>query len=134
MVRGIPAVHLVCLEGSGIDGVQGVGAHAALNAHTGLPAQGPGHILFFMEIVRALMDMAETVDRLSRQVGRGGAQILQLRIIDSVKGNTHHVEHRSLNLVITVDLFAVVIDVSPHLPKPFNVLFSCSHCITPFFC
>jgi hypothetical protein len=37
-------------------------------------------------------------------VGRGGAQILQLRIIDSVKGNTHHVEHRSLNLVITVDL------------------------------
>ena len=76
----IGAQRLIALVGNGVGGVHGVEAHAALIAGTGLLGDGTQHLGLFHQVIHRLVDVGETVDLMTGEVGGGGHEILVLRV------------------------------------------------------
>jgi hypothetical protein len=127
MVLGGSFVLFVSLIGNVIDGVGRIDSHTPLNATSGHLTEEPGHILLLVQILLALMDMAESIDLLPGEMRLGRTQTFMFRIGGIIESQPHCVYRRHLDLVIPSDPFAVQIKVSPHLPQPFDVLLLGSH-------
>jgi hypothetical protein len=106
-----------------VDGIDGVDAHAALDAETDLTAQGPCHVLLLMEVIRVLVDVAKPVNGVTGEVRGGRAKLFQLRVADGIKGGTHHVQGGLLQLIVSVDERTVVVEVFPQFAESHEVLF-----------
>ena len=127
VIFGAAPVLFVGLKGNCVEGINGVDPHAALDAEAHLAAQGAGQVLLFVQVGGVLVDVAETVDGLARQVRGGGTQVLEGGILGPLEGDAHHIEGPLLGLVVTVDESPIVIEVAPQRPQSFDVLLFCSH-------
>ncbi len=87
-----------------------------------LRTEHPGHVLLFMQIFFAMVDMAEAVDPFPRQVRGGRAKVLVFGVGGIIKGKADGVDRGHLLRIIPVDLLAVNINIPAHLPQPFYVL------------
>jgi hypothetical protein len=61
------------------------------------------------------MDVVETVDAISGEVGNGGAQLLVFGLFGLIVGGADGIEARHLQLIGTVKELAIEIDVALHL-------------------
>ena len=73
------------------------------------------------------MDMTESVDLLAGKVGGGRTQGFIFWVSSAIESQTDGVNRRHLYLIIASDLFAVHINVTTHLPQPFDILLFRSH-------
>ena len=115
------------LVGGAVDGVEGIHAHAALEAGSGGLTQQPLHLHLADQIVRALVQMGEPVDRLAGQGGFRGHQIRILRVLRQIVGHRNAVDGRADNRMIHPVLHLLAEHVHPGLQpaQTFNILFSC---------
>jgi len=128
MVMG--AVLLVDLIGGGIHGVEGVHAHAALEAGGGLLTQQALHLHLFHQIIGGLMEMREAVDLVAGQAGGGGHELLILGVLCQRVGHGHAVDRGPDHGVIhpVVDLFAEHVHAGVQLSQGIDVLFRGHQC------
>ena len=124
------AVLLVGLIGGGKDGVEGVHAHAALEAGGGLLTQQALHLHLLDEVAGGLVDVGEAVDPLAGVGGDGGHQILVLGHLGQIIGHAHAVEGGAENGVVhgTLHLLAEHIDLHVQLADALDVLFAGHKC------
>jgi hypothetical protein len=116
-------VGLVCLVRNVIAGVGPVDAHAALYTPAHLLAERARHILLLMQVLLALVDMREAVDRFARYMALGQDKVLEPGILGEIIGCPGGIDGVHLQLIGAVDEMAVVIHVSAHLTQPFDELF-----------
>jgi hypothetical protein len=109
-----------------IDCIGSVDSHTPLDATSGHLIKGSGHILLLVQVLLALMDVAEPVDLLAGKVGGGGIQAFIIWVGSVIESQADGVNRWHLYLIIASDLFAVQIDIPMHLPQPFDVLLFCS--------
>jgi hypothetical protein len=114
VIVGFARLDFVGLVRNVIDGIGSVNAHAALNAAAHLLAEHPRHVLFFVQIVRVLVDMREPVDAFPGQMRNGRHQIRILGLFSLIVRQADRVETIHLQLVCAVDELAVEIDVAFH--------------------
>ena len=126
----VGAVLLVDLVGGGVDGVEGVHAHAALEAAGGLLAQQALHLHLFHQILAGLMEVGEAVDLMTGQAGGSGHQILILGILCQGVGHGHAVDGGTDHGVIhpVVDLLAEHVHAGVQLAQGVDVLFRGHQC------
>ena len=126
----VGAVFFVDLKGGGIDGVEGVHAHAALEAGGGLLAQQALHLHFLDEILGGAVDVGEAVDPPAGLGGNGGHKILVLGHLGQVVGHAHAVEGGAQDRVVSraVDFFAEHIDLQVQFADGCDVFFSGHQC------
>ena len=124
------AVFFVDLKGGGIDGVEGVHAHAALEARGGLLAQQALHLHFLDEILGGAVNVGEAVDPPAGLGGNGGHKILVLGHLGQIVGHAHAVEGGTQDRVVSraVDLFAEHIDLQVQFADGCDVFFSGHQC------
>ena len=126
----VGAVLLVHLEGGGEHRVEGVHAHAALEAGSGLLTQQALHLHLVDEVLGGLVQVGEAVDGVAGEAGLDGHEIRILGILgqgvghgDAVDGGTDHgVIHP------VVDLLAEHINAGVQLPQGVNILLRCHQC------
>ena len=126
----VGAVLLVDLIGGGEHGVEGVHAHAALEAAGGLLAQQTLHLHLVHQILSGLMQMSEAVDGVAGEAGFHSHQIGVLRILSQSVGHGHAVDggadHRVVHPVL--DLLAEHVDAGVQLPQGLNVFLGGHQC------
>jgi hypothetical protein len=127
MILGAAVVLFVRLKTCRVNRVDRIRSHTALNAHSGRTAQGARHVLFVMQILRALMNMTKAIDGFSRKMRFSGAQIFEFGNMRSIESKPHNIQGGKLLFVIPIDPAAVKIEIPFHLPQAFNVLFFGSH-------
>ena len=136
------AAGLIAVIGDGVQGVHGVGAHAALHAAAHAVADQTGHELLLQQVFLGAVDVGAAVNDLALHAGdlRGGqAHICVTGVIGGVVALLHDVGAAgdpvgqialsALLAVGTIDLLAVQIDVGLHLQQTSNVLFVCANTI-----
>ena len=106
------SVFFIDLIGRGVGRVERVHANAPLEAGCGLLTEQSLHLDFLFEVFGALVDVRETVNLVSGQVGSRGHQVLILWIVGQVIGDCHAVDGRTDDRVIdpVVDFFTEHID------------------------
>ena len=127
MVLGSTVVLLVRFVGNVIDGVGTVYTHAALDAAAHLLAEQTGHVLLFVQVFGAMMDVSIAVDSLTGEMRDGGAQVLVLRPGCFIKSGADGIDAVHLELICAVDQLAVEVEVPLHLGQAFDILLFCSH-------
>ena len=120
------AVLLIHLIGGGEHRVEGVHAHAALEAGGGLLPQQPLHLHLLHQILCGLVDVGEAVDPLPGQGGYRGHQILVLRLLRQIIGHTHAVQRRPQDGIVhgVVDLLSEHVHLHVQLADALNILLS----------
>ena len=131
----LSAAGLVAVVGDGVQGVHGVGTHAALHAAAHTVADQAGHQLLLQQVLLGAVDVGATVDDLTLHagdLGLGQADVGVGRIVGSVVALLHdigaaldpvgQVTLRALLAVGAVDLLPVQIDVGLHLQQALFVL------------
>ena len=124
----VGAVLLVNLVGAGEHGVEGIHAHAALEAGSGLLAKQTLHLHLVHQVLGGLVQVGEAVDGVAGQAGLHGHQVRVLGVLsqgighgDAVDGGTDHgVIHPVL------DLLAEHVHPGVQLAQAVNV-FLCGH-------
>ena len=121
------SLRLVQLIGRGEHRVKRVHPHTALKTCARLLSQKPLHLHLADQIVRALVQMGEPVDRLAGQGGFRGHQIRILRVLRQIVGHRNAVDGRADNRMIHPVLHLLAEHVHPGLQpaQTFNILFSC---------
>jgi hypothetical protein len=71
-------VLLINIVGGHIDGIEGIKPNAPLKAGACLVSNETKHLDLFDQVIHALVDMSESVDLLSSEMGSGSHQILIL--------------------------------------------------------
>ena len=124
----VGAVLLVDLVGAGEHSVEGVHAHAALEAAGGLLAQQPLHLHLVHQVLGGLVQVGEAVDGVARQAGLHGHQVRVLGILSQGVGHCHAVDGRTDHGVVhpVVDLLAEHVHPGVQLAQALNV-FLCGH-------
>jgi hypothetical protein len=69
-------VFLIDIVRGHVGGIQSIESHASLKAGPRLVANQPEHLNFLDEIIHTLVDMCESVDLPTGEMGSGGHQIL----------------------------------------------------------
>ena len=90
MIAG--AVLLVHFEGGGEHGVEGVHAHAALEAGSGLLTQQTLHLHLVHQVLGGLMQMGKTVYFFTGQIGGNSHQICVFGILSQLISHGHAVD------------------------------------------
>ena len=128
MVMG--AVLLVDLIGGRENGVEGVHAHAALEAGGGFLAQQALHLHLFHQVLRGLVQVGKTVDLVASQAGGGGHELLILGVLCQRVGHGHAVDRGPDHGMIhpVVDLFAEHVHAGVQLSQGIDVLFRGHQC------
>ena len=131
------AAGLIAVVGDGEQGVQGVGAHAALHTSADTVADQTGHELLLQQVLYRLMNVGGTVVYGAVRI-LYHADICVIGIVSSVVALLHDVGAAddpvsqialSAGLAVgTVDLLAVEIDVGLHAEKPLFVLLVSANC------
>lgn len=126
------AVLLVDLIGGNIQGVDGVAAHAALDAAAGGIAQGADHLLLLQHVIHAVIDMGEAVDGLAGEGGGGAGQLPHLGIVRerSIKGQLHDVLAAQQAGIVTAHQLAIDVHVLAHAEQLVLVFLKCSHILS----
>jgi hypothetical protein len=75
-----------------------------------------------VQVFFAVVNVAEAVDLLPGQMRGGRAQVLVFGVCGVIHRQPNGVDGRHLQFIIAGDLLPVYIDISPHLPQPFDVL------------
>ena len=124
----VGAVLLVDLVSGGEHGVEGVHAHAALEAGSGLLAQQALHLHLVHQVLRGLVQMGEAVDGVAGQAGLHGHEVRVLRVLSQGVGHGHAVDGGTDHGVIhpVVDLLAEHVHAGVQLAQAVNV-FLCGH-------
>ena len=124
----VGAVLLVDLIGGGEHGVEGIHAHAALEAGSSLLAQQALHLDLVHQILGGLVQVGEAVDGVAGEAGLHGHQVRVLGILSQSVGHGHAInggtDHRVIHPV--VDLLAEHVDTGVQLAQAVNVLL-CGH-------
>ena len=130
----VGAVLLVDLIGGGEHGVEGVHAHAALEAGSGLLAQQALHLHLVDQVLGGLVQVGEAVDGVARQAGLHGHQVRILGILGQGIGHGHAVDGGTDHGVIhpVLDLLPEHIHPGLQLAQALNILL-CSHQCHFFF-
>ena len=118
------AAGLIAVIGDGEQGVQSVGAHAALHAAAHAVADQAGHELLLQQVLLGVMDMGGTVNGVAGDMTGGGADVGVSGVIGSLVALAHDVGAAhdpvgqialsALLAVGTVQLLSVEIDVGLH--------------------
>ena len=126
----VGAVLLVDLIGGGEHGVEGVHAHAALEAGSGLLAQQTLHLHLVDQILGGLMQVGEAVDGVARQAGLHRHQVRILGILGQGVGHGHAVDGGADHGVIhpVVDLLPEHVHPGVQLPQALNILLGGHQC------
>src|SRR5271157_3602145 len=127
VILSAAVVLLIRLKTCRVNRVDRICSHATLNAHSAGTAQGACHVLFVMQILRILMNMAKTINGFSGEMRFGGAKLPEFGDMRSIESKPHNIQGGKLFLVIPVNLTAVKVKIPFHLPKTFNVLILGSH-------
>ena len=124
----VGAVLLVDLEGGGEHGVEGVHAHAALEAGSGLLAQQALHFHLVHQVLGGLVQVGEAVDGVARQAGLHGHEVRVLGVLGQGVGHGHAVDAGADHGVVhpVVDLLAEHVHPGVQLAQAVNV-FLCGH-------
>ena len=122
VVLGAPG--LVGLVGHGVQRVDGVHAHAALEARARLLAQQALHLDLLREVVGGLMDMRKAVDLGAGEMAHGEHEVFVLGVARELVRRRDAVDagadHRMVDVV--VDLLAEEIDLQVQVGKALNEL------------
>ena len=126
----VGAVLLVDLIGGGEDGVEGVHAHAALEAGSSLLAQQTLHLHLVHQVLGGLMQVGEAVDGVTGEAGLHGHQLSVLGVLSQSVGHGHAVDGGADHGVIhpVLDLLAEHIDAGVQLPQGLNVFLGGHQC------
>ena len=124
----VGAVLLVDLIGGGEHGVEGIHAHAALEAGSGLLAQQALHLDLVHQVLGGLVQVGEAVDGVAGEAGLHGHQVRILGILSQSVGHGHAVDGGTDHGVIhpVVDLLAEHVYPGVQLAQAVNVLL-CGH-------
>ena len=131
------AAGLVAVIGDGEQGVEGIGAHAALHAAAHAMADQPGHELLLQKIFHRLVNVGRTVMHGAVGVfdhtdvcviGVVGGVVALLHDIGAADNPVGQVTALALDAVGTVNFLAVQIDIGLHRKKTSLVLFISSNC------
>ena len=128
MVMG--AVLLVDLIGGGEHGVEGVHAHAALEAGGGHLTAQTLHLHLVPQVLGGLVDMGEAVDALIGVGGDHGHQILILRQLRQIIGHADGVQGGAQDGILggVFDLLAEHIDLHTDILDGLDVLLAGHKC------
>ena len=131
----IGAQGLVFLVGHDRQGVQGVDAHAALDAAAHAVREEPGHLLLGQKIFLRLVDVGEAIDGLAGEVGFRSAEVGVLGVMRAVKSLSHDVHARMQPGILPVDYLVADVDIRLHREKSLFVLLirSDAHRGSPWF-
>src|SRR5512136_544089 len=121
MILGGPVVLLVGLIRNVIDGIGSIDSHTPLYTTSGHLTKSSGHILLLMQVLLTLMNMTESIDLLSGEMRFGCAQTFVFWVGRVIESQPHGINRGHLYLIIPGNLFAVHINISPHLPQSFDV-------------
>lgn len=126
----VGAVLLIDLVGGGIDGVEGVHAHTALETAGRLLTQQALHLYLFHQILAGLVEVGKAVDFVAGQAGGGGHQVLILGILGQRVGHGHAVDGGTDHGVIhpVVELLAEHVHAGVQLTQGVDVLFRGHQC------
>jgi hypothetical protein len=127
MVLGGPVVLLIGLIRNVMEGIGSIDSHTPLNTTSGHLTKSSGHILLLVQILFAVVDMTEPVNLLSGEMRFGRAQAFVFRIGGVIESQPHGMNRGHLDLIIPSDLFAVHINIPPHLAQSFDILLFGSH-------
>ena len=124
----VRAALLVNFVGAGKDGVEGVHAHAALEAGGGLLPQQTLHFHLFHQVLAGLVQVRKAVYLMTRQAGGRGHKLLILRILRQRVGHGHAVDGRADHRVIhpVVDFLPEHVHAGVQLAQGVDV-FLCGH-------
>ena len=126
IIEIVRAVNLVHLIGRGPDGVEGVHAHAALEAGCGLLAAEALHLHLEHQVLGALVDVAEAVDLPAGDAARGGHKRLVLGHLGQIIGHLDGVHRGAQDGIVhrAGDLLAEHIDTGMQLAQALEILFA----------
>ena len=124
----VGAVFLVDFIGRGEDGVEGVHAHAALEAGSGLLTQQTLHLHLVDEVLGGLVQVGEAVDGAARQAGLHGHEVRVLGVLGQGVGHGDAVDGGADHGVVhpVLDFLPEHVHAGFQLPQAFNV-FLCGH-------
>ena len=145
----LSAAGLIAVIGHGIQGVDGVRAHAALHTTTDAVADEAGHKLLLEQVFLAVVDVGAAVDDRALHAGNVGLRKADIRIAGVIRrviallhdvgaalNPVGEVTSLTLDTVGAVNFLAVQVHVRLHSEQTRLVLFVGSdvicHCLSPF--
>ena len=122
----VRTVLFVDLERRGIDGVERVHTHAALEAGSGLLAQHSLHLDLLAQVVGAHVDVGKAVDLVAGEVAGRDHQAVFAGFCGGIVGGCHAVDGRTDHGMIhpVLDPFAEHVDFGVQFTQRFDVLCS----------
>ena len=83
----VGTARLIHLVGGRPDSVEGIHTYTALEAASGLLTEETLHLDLLDQVLSALVNVAEAIDRLARDVGGSGHQVFVLLLLSQLIGH-----------------------------------------------